>query len=131
MQLTELPPFTPRLEDYRAGEFLEHSLILLEYPIEQDQQALDLAPFQVKPPPPSPDPLIPALPPVWYPKPSPAILQLAGTLLQPTRPLLFMGVAAQEAAERIMRPLLAGQGPMIVQGEAGIGKTARRACCNM
>jgi tetratricopeptide (TPR) repeat protein len=112
------------LEDYRAGEFLAHSLLLLEYPIEQDQRALDIAPFQVKPPPPPPHPAIPILPHVWYPKPSAGILPLASTLVQPQRPLLFIGGAAQEAAERIMKPLLAGQGPMIAQGEAGIGKTS-------
>ena len=38
MPITELPPFTPRLEEFRAEEFLAHSLTLLEYPIEQDQE---------------------------------------------------------------------------------------------
>lgn len=124
MRLTELPPFTPRLEDYQAGEFLTHSLLLLEYPIEQDQSALDLAPFQVKPPPAPPDPPIPILPHVWYPKPSAGITPLAIKLVQASSPFLFIGAAAHDAAERVMKPLLAGQGPMIVQGEAGIGKTS-------
>jgi len=123
MRITELPPFNPRLDDYRAEEFLAHTLTLLEYPIEQDQEALDAAPFLVKAPPKPPEPNIPLLPPVWYPKPTQDVFRLAPTLVQASRPPQFMGVAAEAAAERAMRPLLAGQGPITIQGGLGMGKT--------
>ncbi|HLA44874.1 MAG TPA: hypothetical protein VJZ27_15625, partial [Aggregatilineales bacterium] len=123
MRITELPPFNPRLDDYRAEEFLAHTLALLEYPIELNQEVLDIAPFQVKAPPLPPEPLIPLLPHIWYPKPVQEILQAAPELVKSARPELFVGAAAEAAAERVMRPLLSGQGPITVQGEAGIGKT--------
>lgn len=123
MRITELPPFNPRLEDYHAEEFLAHTLLLLEYPIEQNQEALDLAPFQVKAPPPPPEPRIPLLPHVWYPKPVPEVAYFAPNVVKPSRPLSFLGAAAPAAAETVMRPLLAGAGPVTVQGASGMGKT--------
>ena len=123
MKITELPPFNPRLEDYRAEEFLAHTLMLLEYPIEQDQVGLDNAPFEVQSPPPPPDPLIPLLPHIWYPKATQAILQATPKLVEPARPQQFIGDTALKSAEQIMRPLLSGQGPIVVKGESGVGKT--------
>ena len=123
MPITELPPFTPRLEGYHAEEFLAHTLNLLEFPIEQDQDALDLAPFQVKPPPMPPEPPIATLPHVWFPRPTPGVLHFVPKLLQPQRPINFIGEVPQDAAERAMRPLLGGTGPITIRGESGIGKT--------
>ena len=123
MPITELPPFTPRLEEFRAEEFLAHTLTLLEYAIEQDQNALDIAPFQVKAPPIPPEPPIGILPHIWYPKPTAGVLHFVPKLLEAQRPIGFVGQAAQEAAERAMRPLLGGVGPITIRGEAGIGKT--------
>jgi hypothetical protein len=123
MPITELPPFNPRLEEFRAEEFLAHSLSLLEYPIEQDQNVLDIAPFQVKPPPMPPEPPIALLPHVWYPKPTPGVLHFVPKLLQAQRPISFVGEAADAAAERAMRPLLGGTGPITIRGESGIGKS--------
>jgi len=121
--ITELPPFNPRLDDYKADEFVQHSLALLEYTIQQDQDRLDREPFQVKPPPLPPEPVIPLLAPVWFPKPSHAVAQAAPLLVQAPRPKAFLGKTAEQYAERVMRPLLAGHGMMHVYGEAGSGKT--------
>lgn len=122
MKITELPPFNPRLDDFRADEFLRHTLTLLEFPVEQDQYALDIAPFQVKAPPPAPEPPLPLLPSLWYPKATQEVTQYVQLwLTSPRHPYLFL--EPNDSAERAMRPLLAGQGSVLVQGEAGMGKT--------
>ncbi len=123
MTIIELPPFTPRLDEFRADEFLRHSLALLEFPVEQDPEMLDLAPFQVKAPPPATEPPLPLLPSVWYPRATREVAHYVQLWLTPPRnPYLFLEMG--DAAERVMRPLLAGQGGVIVQSEAGMGKTA-------
>lgn len=124
MTITELPPFTPKLEDYRAEEFLAHTLSLLAFPVELDQHALDMAPFVVKEPPRAPEPPVPLLPHIWYPRAAQGVTQAVPRLLTPPRlPYAFFAEAANSAAEKVMKPLLAGSGMQIVQGEAGIGKT--------
>lgn len=122
--ISDLPPFTPRLEGFRYEEFHLHSLRLLEFPLQQDQQALDLAPFQVKPPPPPPDPRLPVLPHVWYPRPTQEVRDWALGRLMPPHPGEFWGKSRQADAQRAMRPLLAGNGPLVVQGLSGYGKTS-------
>ncbi|MBZ0310428.1 MAG: tetratricopeptide repeat protein, partial [Anaerolineae bacterium] len=123
MRLTELPPFNPRLEGFQTEEFLRHTLSLLEFTIEQDQKRLDTAPFQVKHPPPAPEPSIPLLPGIWYPRATREVLQYVQVWLTPPRSShLFLEPG--DTVERAMRPLLAGQGPVTIQGEAGIGKTS-------
>lgn len=121
--IPDLPPFTPRLEEFRFAEFHRQSLELLKFPIEHDQKALDLEPFQVKPPPPPPDPPIPLLPYVWYPKPIQAVRDWALGRLVPNRSDHFIGTTRTSESQRVMRPLLAGNGPVRIQGELGMGKT--------
>ncbi|MFP4322715.1 MAG: tetratricopeptide repeat protein, partial [Anaerolineales bacterium] len=103
--------------------FLAHSLELLAFDIRQDGAMLDNAPFQVKAPPPPPEPQIPLLPFVWYPKPAPGVSHYAPGVISAPRPPALLGAAANAAAERAMRPLLAGHGPVTIQGAGGMGKT--------
>lgn len=127
MTITELPPFTPQLIDFRHGEFHRQSLELLPFPIEHDQHALDIAPFQIDPPTPPPDPRLPLLPHVWYPQPIKAVRDWAMTRLMPARPPYFIGKVRSSQANDLMRPLLAGEGPVMVQGDVGMGKTSLMA----
>ncbi|KAB2903780.1 MAG: tetratricopeptide repeat protein [Anaerolineae bacterium] len=123
MRITELPPFNPRLDDFRAEEFLRHTLSLLEFPLEQDQDMLDTAPFQLKEPPPAPEPPIPLLPSIWYPRATQEVTRYVQVWLTPPRNS-YLFLETGDVIERAIRPLLAGQGPVTVRGEAGIGKTA-------
>ncbi len=123
MPITDLPPFNPRLDTFRAEEFLAQSLALLGFDIQQDQAALDDAPFQVKAPPPPPEPRIPRLPFVWYPKPAPEVSHFAPQAVQAPPIPPPQGEAIHAAAERAMRPLLAGHGPIALHGEPGMGKS--------
>ena len=121
--IPELPPFTPRLEGFRLDEFQQHCLSLLAFSVEHDQAALDLAPFQIEPPPPPPEPQIPLLPHVWYPKPTREVRDWALGLLMPPRANELLGKTRNHEAQQAMRPLLAGNGAIQILGEAGIGKT--------
>lgn len=121
--IPDLPPFTPRLEGFRLDEFHQQSLELLFFPIEHDQRALDLDPFQIVPPPPPPEPPLPLLPYIWYPKPTRGVRDWALGTLIPPRSINFHGKTRHEDAQRAMRPLLAGSGPVMIQGEPGLGKT--------
>jgi tetratricopeptide (TPR) repeat protein len=120
-----LPEFTPALVSFRAEEFLTLTETLLAFPIELDQARLDAAPFRLDRPEPLPEKPLPALPPRWYPRPVPAVIDAARDRLKPPpRPAIFEG-RAQELA-RLLRPLLSGH-PVRVCGESGVGKTAMLA----
>lgn len=121
--LSELPPFTPQLEGFRLDEFHQQSLSLLAFPVEHDQQALDLAPFAIDPPTPPPEPPLPLLPYLWYPRPTQDVRDWALGRAMPPRPERFLGKARNHDAQQAMRPLLAGEGPVEVHGEPGMGKT--------
>jgi tetratricopeptide (TPR) repeat protein len=116
-----LPAFTPSLVSFRADEFLSLTETLLAFPIEQDQAALDVAPFRMARPEPRPEPPLPALPPRWYPRPAADVIEAARAwVTPPPRPTIFEGRTHELA--RVLRPLLAGH-PVQVRGEAGVGKT--------
>jgi tetratricopeptide (TPR) repeat protein len=120
-----LPEFTPALVGFRAEEFLTLTETLLAFPIEHDQAKLDAAPFRLDRPEPLPEKPLPALPPRWYPRPDPAVIEAARERLKPPpRPVIFEG-RAQELA-RLLRPLLSGHAVRVC-GESGIGKTAMLA----
>lgn len=121
--IRELPPFTPQLIDFRHEEFHRQSLQLLKFPITHDQAALDIAPFQIDPPLAPPDPPLPLLPHVWYPKPVQEVRDWVLGQLMPSRPQLFAGKVRLSQANELMRPLLAGEGPVQVRAEIGMGKT--------
>ena len=119
---TPIPPFTPALVGFRAEEFLTLTERLLAVPIEQDQARLDLAPFRLDAPEPQPEAPISPLPPRWYPRPAPQVIEAArAALAPPPRPPILAGRQAE--MERILRPLLSGH-PMTLRGEPGVGKTA-------
>jgi len=119
---TTLPSFSPALAGFRAEEFLRLTEQLLAVPIEQDAARLDLAPFRLDAPEPQPEEPIPPLPPRWYPRPAPQVIESArAALAPPSRPPVLAGRQAE--LERVLRPLLAGH-PMTVRGEPGVGKTA-------
>lgn len=110
------------LEGFRLEEFLTLTELLLAFPVEQDQAALDAAPFRLERPEPRPEKLLPPLPSRWYPRPAEAVIEAArASLVPPPRTPVFEG-RAQELA-RVLRPLLSGH-PVRVQGESGVGKTA-------
>lgn len=119
----ELPPFTPWLEGFRLDEFHQQSLRLLTFVIEHDQRALDLAPFQIVPPSTPSAPPLPLLPYVWYPKPTRTVRDWALGRLMPPRPEPLIGKMRPSDAQRAMRPLLSGNGPVEIRGELGVGKT--------
>ena len=121
--IQELPPFTPQLIDFRHEEFHRHSLQLLKFPIIHDEAALDMAPFQIDPPVAPPDPLLPLLPHVWYPKPVQEVRDWVLGQLMASRPALFAGKVRLSQANELMRPLLASEGPVQVRGAIGMGKT--------
>ncbi len=121
--VADLPPFTPRLEGFRLDEFHQQSLQLLAFSVEHDQLALDLAPFQIEPPPPPPEPPLPLLPYVWYPRPLKAVRDWALGRLIPPQPTSLLGKTRNTQAQQLMRPLLSGNGPVQVLGEPGLGKT--------
>jgi len=117
-----LPEFTPALLGFRAEEFLALTETLLAIPLEQDQAQMDAAPFRLDKPEPRPEPPLPPLPPRWYPRPSPAVVEAARAWFRPpSRPRAFEGRTNEIA--RVLRPLLSGH-PVRVLGEAGAGKTA-------
>jgi len=117
-----VPEFTPALPGFRADEFLALTETLLDIPIEQGQERLDTAPFRLDRPEPRPEAPLPPLPPRWYPRPVPAVIEAARARLKPPpRPRVFEGRANEIA--RVLRPLLSGS-PVQVRGEAGAGKTA-------
>ncbi|NDJ85123.1 MAG: tetratricopeptide repeat protein, partial [Chloroflexi bacterium] len=119
----ELPPFTPRLDDFRLDEFHQQSLTLLAFPAEHDQSALDLAPFQIELPAPPPEPPLPLLPYVWYPRPTQAVRDWALGRLMPLRSTPLLGKTRLSEAQRLLRPLLAGEGPVEVRAASGLGKS--------
>ncbi|MEW6578363.1 MAG: tetratricopeptide repeat protein, partial [Chloroflexota bacterium] len=117
-----VPEFTPALPGFRADEFLALTETLLDIPIEQGQERLDTAPFRLDRPEPRPEAPLPPLPPRWYPRPVPAVIEAARAQLKPPlRPRVFEGRANEIA--RVLRPLLSGSSVQ-VRGEAGAGKTA-------
>lgn len=110
------------LDGFRLEEFLALTELLLDFPVEQDQAALDAAPFRLERPEPRPEKLLPPLPSRWYPRPAEAVIEAAReSLVPPPRTPVFDG-RAQELA-RVLRPLLSGH-PVRVEGEAGVGKSA-------
>ncbi len=118
---TTLPDFSPTLPGFRAEEFLTLTETLLAVPIEQNQVALDAAPFRLVAPEPLPEGPLSPLPPRWYPRPVPDVLEAARAgLVPPPKPAIFEGRMVE--LERVLRPLLAGH-PMRVHGEMGVGKT--------
>lgn len=119
----ELPPFTPALQGFLLGEFHDQSLDLLQFPVEQDQASLNLAPFVIQIPPPPADPALPLLPFVWYPKPLQDVRDRALGLTLPPRLADLLGKTRVAEAQRAMRTLLAGNGPVKIIGEMGMGKT--------
>jgi tetratricopeptide (TPR) repeat protein len=120
-QTITLPAFTPALVGFRAEEFLALTETLLAFPIEQDQAALDAAPFRLARPESRPEPPLPALPPRWYPRPAADVIEAARAwLTPPPRPAIFEGRTHE--LTRVLRPLLSGH-PVQVRGEAGVGKT--------
>ena len=121
--VSELPPFTPTLKSFQLGEFHEQSLRLLDYPAAHNQHWLDFAPFAIRIPEPPPEPSIPLLAHQWYPKPIQAIRDQALGKTMPPPPVPLYGKIRITEAQRVMRPLLAGNGPVYVQGESGIGKS--------
>ncbi|MCQ3931916.1 MAG: hypothetical protein DPW16_15805 [Chloroflexi bacterium] len=121
--IPELPPFTPRLEGFRIEEFHHQSLALLNFPIEHDQAALDVAAFRVDPPAPPPEPPIPYLQSVWYPKPIRGVRDWALGQLIPPRSPQIIGKTRTADVQRAIRPLVGNKGPVIIQGEPGMGKT--------
>lgn len=123
LSIHELPPFTPWLEGFRLDEFHQQTLHLLAFAVEHDQRVLDLAPFQIVPPAPPSDPPLPLLPYVWYPKPTRAVRDWAIGHLTPPRSEPLIGKMRPSEAQRAMRPLLSGNGPVEIRGECGIGKT--------
>lgn len=117
-----LPDFTPALPGFRVEEFLALTESLLAFPIEQDQARLDAAPFRLERPEPLPEPPLEPLPPRWYPRPVPAVIEAArAALAPPPRPAILEGRANELA--RVLRPLVRGE-PVQVRGEPGVGKTA-------
>lgn len=122
--ISDLPPFTPRLEGFRLDEFHQQTLDLLHFEIEHPQDALDLAPFQIQAPPPPPELPLPLLPYIWYPRPTRAVRDWTLGQLIPPRSSNFLGKTRHEDAQRLLRPLLAGNGAVILQGEPGLGKTS-------
>jgi len=117
-----LPSYTPTLASFRAEEFLRLTERLLTVPIEQDQDWLNAAPFRLEAPEPLPEAPLPILPPRWYPRPAPDIVDAArASLVPPPRPAFFEGRA--QTLERILRPLLAGK-PITLPGAPGSGKSA-------
>lgn len=119
--VTRLPAFSPALPGFRAEEFLRLTEQLLAVPIEQDAARLDLQPFRLDAPEPQPEGPIAPLPPRWYPRPSPQVIEAArAALAPPPRPAILAGRKVE--MERVLRPLLSGH-PMIVRGEPGVGKT--------
>lgn len=123
MTIQELPPFTPALQGFLLGEFHDQTLELLKFPVEQDQRALNLAPFVIQIPPPPPDPTLPLLPFVWYPKPIQAVRDRALGLTLPPRLANLLGKVRLAESQRAMRTLLSGNGPVKIVGTTGIGKT--------
>ncbi|NDJ78148.1 MAG: tetratricopeptide repeat protein, partial [Chloroflexi bacterium] len=117
-----LPNFEPVLEGFRVDEFLRLTETLLDMPVEHNQAQLNRAPFRMETPEPLPEPPLPPLPPRWYPRLGPDMVQAArAALTPPARPPLVAG--RQDELQRVLRPLLSGH-PMRVCGEAGVGKTA-------
>lgn len=116
-----LPGFTPLLEGFRADEFRVLTETLLAIPVEHDPAWLTQAPFRLNAPEARPEPLLPALPPRWYPRPAREVVDAARAgLAPPPRPPIFEGRSVE--LEHLLRPLLSGH-PMQVRGERGIGKT--------
>lgn len=116
-----VPEFTPVLTGYRAEEFLTLTETLLAFPLEQNVKRLNAAPFRIDRPEPRPEPPLPVLPPRWYPRLDPAVIEAAqARLVPPPRPVIVEGRTSE--LTRVLRPLLSGN-PVQVRGEAGIGKT--------
>ncbi|MBN2303606.1 MAG: hypothetical protein JXQ72_03970, partial [Anaerolineae bacterium] len=121
-QTHTLPEFTPALPGFRTEEFLTLTETLLAFPVEQDPAALNAAPFRLDRPEPVPELPLEPLPPRWYPRPAPTVIEAArASLVPPPRPAILEGRA--NALARLLRPLLAGH-PVQVRGEPGVGKTA-------
>ncbi len=123
MTIQELPPFTPALQGFLLGEFHDQSVELLKFPVEQDQRVLNFAPFVIQIPPPPPEPLLPVLPFMWYPKPIQAVRDRALGLTLLPRLANLLGKVRLAETQRAMRTLLAGNGPVKIIGDMGVGKT--------
>lgn len=121
--MADFPPFTPNLEGFQREEFHRQSLSLLEFAVTHDEQALDLAPFVIDPPPPPLDPPLPLLPAVWYPRPAQGVREWVLAHLSPPRLAEVQGKTRTVEAQIVMRPLLAGNGPVTIRGESGQGKS--------
>ena len=116
-----LPGFTPLLDGFRADEFRVLTEALLAITPEHDAAWLTQAAFRLTAPEPRPEPLLPPLPPRWYPRPAREVIDAARAgLVPPPRPPVFEGRSVE--LEHLLRPLLSGH-PMQVRGERGIGKT--------
>jgi len=120
--MTQLPTFTPALDERLTAEFLALSLTLLAFPPEQDQARLDALAWQLDRPEPPRDPDLPLLPPKDYPRIDPALVEDTIRALQPPPPVAGFSGRRTEL-DQAVTSLINGR-PVVISGESGIGKTA-------
>ncbi len=120
--MTQLPVFTPALDDRLTAEFLAHTLTLLAFPLVQESALLDSLAWRFERPEPPRDPDLPILAPKSYPRPAPALVEATIRALQPPPPVSgFIGRRAE--LDQAVIALINGQS-LRISGSPGSGKTA-------
>ncbi len=120
--MTRLPPFSPRLDEGLAAEFMAHTLALLDFPTRQDEGQRDAAIVRFSGPEPQRDPDLPLLTPKVYPKPESSMIEAVQRVLIPPRPIDGL-VGRKAETDAAVLTLLSGH-PLVVSGGRGTGKTA-------
>lgn len=122
--MTQLPEFTPALDDRLSAEFLAHSLSLLAFPVVQDASQVDALAWRFDRPEPPRDPDLPILAPKAYPRPDAALIEATVRAMQPPPPIEsaagFVGRRAE--LDQAVSALLNGRS-VVIDGASGSGRT--------
>ncbi len=121
--MTQLPPFSPALDDRQTAEFLALSLALLAFPLAQDAVLLDALAWQFDSPEPPRDADLPILPPKMYPRLDAALIEATVRALQPPPPPPMDGFIGRRTELDAAVIGLLNERPVVIEGALGIGKT--------
>ncbi|MHB8748814.1 MAG: tetratricopeptide repeat protein, partial [Aggregatilineales bacterium] len=124
--MTQLPVFTPTLDDRLTAEFLDQSLALLTPPMvvppTQDMAPLNALAWRFERPEPPRDPDLPLLPAKAYPHLAPALVEATIRALQPPPPVTGL-VGRRVELDQAVGALFNDRAALLTGG-SGIGKTA-------
>ncbi len=120
--MTQLPDFTPALDERLSAEFLSHSLTLLAFPTVPDMRSLDVLAWRFEHPEPPRDPDLPILAAKAYPRPAPALVEATVRAMQPPPSVEGFTGRRAELDQAVMA--LLNERPVLISGAPGSGKTA-------